>query len=204
MYQLARLTVAENKEKSALISDTRLQTLEALSGISLLPSEKIRQWKNNCASLQVAESIDTKTIELTPDPMNFSPRNECNLAPASDRLVKLDKQLTDMLSDWVQSLKTTLADTSLQLDLLSKAQRSEINAFTFSGSLSLPISKEFVAAVNEALSGLEEVKISTMDLVASLGKGTPQTLNDVKARFNELLAQHCKGKDSSKVRIIID
>ena len=204
LYQVARLTTAENKEKSALTRDKRLQALEALSAISLLPDDKVRQWKNNCASLQAAESIDTKTIELTPNPMQFSPRNEGRLAPASDRLAQLDKQLTDMLFDWTQSLKTTLADISLQLDLLSEAQRSEVNAFISSGKLPLPVSKEFVAAVNEALSGLEEVRISTVDLVASLGKGTPQTLDDVKARFNELLAQHCKGKNSTKVRIIID
>lgn len=204
LYQMARLTAAENKEKSALASDKRLQALEALSAISLLPDDKVRQWKSNCASLQVAESIDIKTIELAPNPMQFSPRNEGRLAPASDRLAQLDKQLTDMLFDWTRSLKATLTDVSLQLDLLSEAQRSDVKAFTSSGKLPLPVSKEFVAAVNEALSGLEEVRISIVDLVASLGKGTPQTLDDVKVRFNELLAQHCKGKNSSKVRIIID
>lgn len=175
-----------------------------MSGISLLPAEQVKQWRSDWASLQVAESIDPKTIELTPNPVNFSPRSEGGKASASVRLAQLDNQLTEMLSEWTQSLKSTLADPFLQLDLLSEVQRGEINAFISSGNLSTPVSKEFIAGVNEALSGLEEVKISTMDLVASLGKGTPQTLDDVKARFDELLNKHCKGKDSSKVRIIID
>ena len=54
------------------------------------------------------------------------------------------------------------------------------------------------------LSGLEEVKITTSDLVASLGQGTPQTLADVKRRFEQLLKTHCQGKDADKVRIVID
>ncbi len=204
LYQSARLTMEQDKEKATLMRDERLQTLEALSGISLLPAEQVKQWRADWASLQVAESIDSKTLELTPNPVNFSPRRESGLAPASDRLTQLDDQLTMMLSQWTQSLKSSLADPLLQLDLLSEVQRSEINTFTASGDLPHPVSKEFIAGVNEALSGLEEVKISTSDLVASLGKGTPQTLDDVKARFEELLAKHCKGKDNSKVRIIID
>lgn len=204
LYQSARLTMDQDKEKAALIGDERLKTLEVLSGISLLPAEQVKQWRSDWAALQVAESIDPKKLELTANPVNFSPRSEGSQASASERLALLDRLLTEMLSEWTQSLKSTLADPFLQLDLLSEGQRSEINAFIGSGSLSTPVSKEFIAGVNEALSGLEEVKISTMDLVASLGKGTPQTLDDVKARFEELLNTHCKGKDSSKVRIIID
>lgn len=204
MYQSARLTMDEDRQKSALINDDRLQTLEALSGITLLPAEQVKHWRTEWASLKVAESIDSKELELRPNPVNFSPRVEDNLAPASVRLAALDDQLDTMLIGWTQSLKANLEDPFLRLELLAEEQRREINKFTTSGELPLLVSKEFIAGVNEALSGLEEVKITSVDLVASLGKGTPQTLDDVRASFEKLLAQHCQGKDSSKVRIIIE
>ncbi len=96
----------QDKEKAALIGDERLQTLEALSGISLLPAEQVKQWRSDWASLQVAESIDPKTIQFTANPsFNFSPRSEGSKASASERLAQLDTQLTEMLSEWTQSLK---------------------------------------------------------------------------------------------------
>lgn len=170
----------------------------------MLPAEQVKQWRSQLGSLLVAESIDPKTLDLTPNPVNFSPRSERQLPPAANRLAALDDQLDDMLLEWTNSLKTTLEDPFLQLELLSESQRNEIQEFIKSGQLPTPVSKEFIAGVNEALSGLEEVKITTTDLVASLGKGTPQTLDEVKARFEKLITQHCQGKDLSKVRIIIE
>lgn len=204
LYQAARLTVEQGNQKAALINDERLNTLEALAGISMLPAEQVKQWRSQLGSLLVAESIDPKTLDLTPSPVNFSPRSERQLPPAANRLAALDDQLDAMLLEWTNSLKTTLEDPFLQLELLSESQRNEIQEFIKSGKLPTPVSKEFIAGVNEALSGLEEVKITTTDLVASLGKGTPQTLDEVKARFEKLIAQHCQGKDLSKVRIIIE
>lgn len=204
LYKLARLTMSEDKQKSALISDERLQTLESLSGITLLPADQVKSWRSDWASLQVAESIDPKKLELSPNPVNFSPRIEDTSVAASERLAQLDAQLKTMLADWSCSLKANLEDPTIQLDLLKPEQKSEIEAFVSTGNLPLPVNKAFVDAINQLLSGLEEVKITSADLVASLGKGTPQTLDDVRARFEALLTQHCQGKDNSKVRIIIE
>ncbi|WP_229626017.1 DUF6079 family protein [Vibrio parahaemolyticus] len=204
LYQVARLTMSEDKQKSALISDERLQTLESLSGITLLPADQVKSWRSDWASLQVAESIDPKKLELSPNPVNFSPRTEDTSVAASERLAQLEALLKTMLTDWTCSLKANLEDPTIQLDLLKPEQKTEIEAFISTGNLPLPVNKAFVDAINQLLSGLEEVKITSADLVASLGKGTPQTLDDVRARFEALLTQHCQGKDSSKVRIIID
>ncbi|MCI9689795.1 DUF6079 family protein [Vibrio parahaemolyticus] len=204
LYQVARLTVSEDKQKSALNSDERLQALESLSGITLLPADQVKSWRSDWAALQVAESIDPKKLELSPNPVNFSPRTEDTSVAASERLAQLDAQLKTMLADWTFSLKTNLEDPMIQLDLLKPEQKSEIEAFVATGNLPLPVNKEFVDAINQLLSGLEEVKITSADLVASLGKGTPQTLDDVRTRFEALLTQYCQGKDNSKVRIIIE
>lgn len=204
LYQQARLTLIEDKQKAKLIRDDRLQTLEALSGISLLPAEQVKTWRGEWAELLVAESINPKQLELTPQPVSFSPRTEANKASACDRLAQLEVRLDTMLVDWTDSLKTTLDDPFIQLELLKPEQKLEISAFIKTGALPDELSSNFIEAVNQVLSGLEEVKITTSDLVASLGQGTPQTLADVKRRFEQLLKTHCQGKDADKVRIVID
>lgn len=204
LYQDARLTMIEDKHKASLINDERFQTLDGLSSISMLPTDQVKLWRSEWAALQVADSIDPKVLETVANPVNFSPRTEVSLGAAKDRLSSLDEQLDSMLTDWTTSLKSTLEDPFLQLELLTESQRNEIKAFTTTGELPIPLSNDFIAGINEALSGLEEVKITSIDLVASLGKGTPQTLDDVKERFEALLKKHCQGKDSSKVRIIIE
>ncbi len=204
LYQNARLTFEQNNRKIALINDERLNILDTLAGISLLPTEQVKQWRDELSSLQEAESIDSKKLDLTPNPVSFSPRTEGQLSNVESRLTALNAQLDTMLTEWTNSLKATLEDPLLQLELLSVEQQADIKSFINSGQLPSPISREFIAGVNEALSGLQEVKINTTILVASLGKGTPQTLDDVKNRFEKMLALHCKGKDLSKVRIIIE
>jgi len=204
LYQNARLTLVEDKQKAKLISDDRLQTLEALSGISLLPAEQVKTWRTEWAELLVADSIDPKQLEVNPRPVTFNPRAEATKAPANQRLTKLDDQLDSMLTDWTLSLKATLEDPFIQLDLLHLEQKTEIDDFVTTGELPVPLDKSFIEAVNQVLSGLEEVRISTVKLVASLGQGTPQTLAEIKRRFEQLLKEYCQGKDTDKVRIVID
>lgn len=204
LYQFARLTREQDNKRIKLLSDERLQVLEILSRISLLPSEQVKELKRNLRSLQVAESIDSARIELNPNPVDFSPRSEGSSSSALDRLCQIDTQLNTMLSEWTQSLCSTLQDPSLPIELLADEQREAISAFSQTCDLPQTLSHEFVDSINEVLSGLEEVRISTADLVANLGKGTPQTIDDITLRFEELLKSRCKGKDKTKVRLVID
>jgi hypothetical protein len=109
-----------------------------------------------------------------------------------------------MLTEWTSTLQTNLADPFIQLDLMKSEQKAEVTEFIESGCLPEPLTKDFVEEVNKVLDGLVAVAITSQELVANLGKGTPQSIDDVRKRFEQLIAERCKGQDSDKVRIVIE
>lgn len=204
LYQRAHLTLAEDKIKAALMNDDRLTALSLLSGIALLPGNQVKNWREDWANLQPASAIDSKMLAVDPNPVSFNPRTDKYLAPASNRLDRLDDQLDAMLTEWTSTLQTNLADPFIQLDLMKSEQKTEVAAFIDSGCLPEPLTKDFIEEVNKVLDGLVAVAITSDELVASLGKGTPQSIDDIRKRFEQLIAERCKGQDSDKVRIVIE
>lgn len=64
---------------------------------------------------------------------------------------------------------------------------------------------EFVAAVQEALSGLEKINVSSADIrQALLQGGSPATPEDLRKRFESFLNDRCKGKDTTKLRFVVE
>ena len=203
LYSKARLTPAEDKQKQALLKDSRLQQLEMLSGINLLPAVQLQDWRQLFAKLKVAQAIDSKLFELNAQPVEFAPRLETAVV-AAQLLKQLDDKLDSLLTDWASNLKGLLDDPFIKLDLLKDDDARAIDAFIASGTLPEPLTSSFIAAVNQVLDGLEEVRVSQEQLLSQLGQGLPQTVDEITERFKKLLAQKCQGKELSKVRIIID
>ncbi len=205
LYQRARLTLQEDKRKSLLNTDERLQTLEKLSSIELLPSSQFTKWRSQWAELKVAQAIEPKSLIVNPNPVSYDPRSEETQIPAINILDALDSQLDTMNNDWIVTLKTNLDDPFIQLELLKPEQKALIEKFINTNQLPSPLSTDFVEAVNQLLSGLEPVKISMDDFLDKLGgKGTPLTLSEITERFQKILSESCQGKDKNKVRLIIE
>ena len=126
---------------------------------------------------------------------------------AANALSRLDEELDGFLAAWQESLLDLLEDpfTQASLDLLKDTARQLVQDFLDSRSLPEPITPEFVSAVQEALSGLEEVIVTGEDIQrALLTGGSPATPDGLRKRFDALLNERCKGKDVSKLRFVID
>ncbi|HPA52566.1 MAG TPA: DUF6079 family protein, partial [Thermoanaerobaculia bacterium] len=68
-----------------------------------------------------------------------------------------------------------------------------------------PVDSHLVKALQEVFSGLQRVALAREALVAALGKGgAASTLTDLKERLDSFLADACRGKDPSKVRIVLE
>ena len=64
---------------------------------------------------------------------------------------------------------------------------------------------EFIETVQEVLSGLAKVVVDVHELrKALLSGGSPVTLTEMKNRFEVFLSNCAKGKDSDKVRVILE
>ena len=204
LYIRSRLDSAEEKTKSALISDERLAELDILSGIALLPAQQLADWRNDLALLQVAKAIDSKQLAITPNPVDFDARQESLNVPASEQLKNIEQRLDSLQKDWLSNLKSLLDDPFITLDLLKPEQAQLIKDFIENDQLPEPLDTLFVQAVNLVLSGLEEVRITSSELLNGLGQGLPLSIEEVTERFKRLLTKQCKGKDAGKVRVIID
>ena len=209
-HSKARLGVAEDKTKAALRRDPRITTLRALAGISLMPTGQLTAFEDKLDKLKSCASLVERELETSPvcPHCGFRPANEQgNLLPAANVLKALDDELDRLLRGWQQTLLANLEDPIIQanFELLRPKQRDLIEGFLASKSLPDPVTPEFIAAVQEALSGLEKIVITGDDIKkALLTGGSPATPDDLRKRFESFLSERCKGKDASKLRFVVE
>ena len=209
-HSQARLGVAENTTKSALRRDPRLATLRALAGILLMPISQLTAFEDRLDKLVSCPSLLESELATSPvcPHCGLRPANEqAGLPPAANVLETLDGELERLVQDWQQSLLDNLDDPIIQanFELLKAAQRDLIKGFLASRTLPAPVTPEFVAAVQEALSGLEKIALRGDDIrQALLTGGSPATPDELRRRFDTFMNERCKGKDSTKLRFVVE
>jgi len=210
LHSKARLGVSEDKTKTALRKDPRMTTLRTLAGISLMPTSQLTSFEETLDQLKSCASLVDSELKASPvcPHCNFRPANEQgDLMPAANVLKTLDDELDRLQESWQQTLLDNLDDPIIQanLELLKPGQRDQINGFLSSRTLPDPVTPEFVAAVQEALSGLEKISVSSEDIKqALLTGGSPATPEDLRKRFESFISDRCKGKELSKLRFVVE
>lgn len=209
-HSKARLGVAEDKAKSGLRKDPRLVAMRALAGISLMPTGQLTAFDDKLDKLKSCASLVESELSVNPvcPHCGFRPANEQgDFLPAANVLKTLDDELDRLLAGWQQTLIDNLEDPIIQanFELLKAPQRELIKAFLASKTLPDPVPPDFVAAVQEALSGLEKIIVTSDDIKKALiAGGSPATPEDLRKRFEALLNERCKGKDASKLRFVVE
>ncbi|MBL8299346.1 MAG: hypothetical protein JNN30_13490 [Rhodanobacteraceae bacterium] len=209
-HSKARLGVAEDKTRNALRKDDRLQALRVLAGVSLMPTSQLTTFEESLNGLKSCSSLDEPTLVTTAvcPHCQFRPSAEqLELIPAANRLHKLDDDLDQLMANWQQTLLENLEDpfTQESLGLLPPASKKLIDAFLASRKLPDRMTTEFANAVQEALSGLEKIAVKGDEIKqALLQGGSPATPDDLRKRFDTFMNERCKGKDSTKLRFIIE
>jgi len=209
-HSKARLGVAEDKTKSALRKDPRLVAMRALAGISLMPTSQLTAFDDKLDKLKSCASLVESELAASPycPHCNFRPANEQgDFLPAANVLKQLDDELDRLLDGWQQTLLDNLDDPIIQanFDLLKASARELIKKFVASKKLPDPVPPDFVSAVQEALSGLEKIGVTSEDIKkALLQGGSPATPDDLRKRFETFLNDRCKGKDASKLRFVVE
>ncbi|GEO01813.1 hypothetical protein NSE01_36450 [Novosphingobium sediminis] len=209
-HSKARLGGTEENTKSALRKDPRLIAMRALAGISLMPTSQLTTFEEKLDKLKSCASLLESDLSASPacPHCGFRPANEQgDLLPAASVLKQLDDELDRLIDGWRQTLLDNLDDPIIQenFDLLKPAARGIVNGFISSKALPDPVTPDFVAAVQEALSGLEKINVSGEDIrQALLQGGSPATPEDLRKRFESFLNDRCKGKDTTKLRFVVE
>jgi uncharacterized protein DUF6079 len=204
----ARLDSKGDRTKAHLLRDPRLGQLQKLSTIDLMPRQQLSDFQNRLASLQSCFALTQQDLDASP----VCPHCNFRLVSEEDRsstqlLKAFEVELDRMYDSWTKTLLNNLEDPTTQqnLALLKPAARKIIDAFLKSRTLPDEVSREFIAALQEVLSGLTRVSVSADDIKgALLSGGSPATIPELKNRFEDYLVQIAKGKDPVKVRVVIE
>jgi hypothetical protein len=206
----ARLGVAEDNTNTALRKDARLVAMRALAGISLMPTSQLTNFDDKLDKLKSCAALVESELSASPvcPHCQYRPSNEQgDLLPAASVLKQLDEDLDKLLENWVQTLVENLEDPIIQsnFELLKASSRQIVTGFAEKGALPDIVTPEFVAAVQEALSGLEKINVTGDDIkMALLQGGSPATPDDLRKRFEMFLNDRCKGKDTTKLRFVVE
>jgi anion-transporting ArsA/GET3 family ATPase len=209
MHAKARLGVSEDKRKAQLMGDERLKKLQKLSTIDLMPRQHLSDFQNRLAGLKSCFALTEQELEASPvcPHCNYKPGAEPPMASAATMLDALDNELDKLVENWTQTLFTNLEDptTKGNLSLLKPESYKLVDGFIRKRTLPYDLDQDFIHALQEALSGLTKVSVKIADLrEALLLGGSPATPAEMKKRFDEYLDGLTKGKEPSKVRIVME
>lgn len=209
LHAKARLGVNGDKRKVRLLNDQRLQALIKLAGIDVMPKQQLTDYQNRLAELKSCSDLTDENLGASPvcPHCHFRPSVEPGLTAGAQLLDQMDAQLEAMVNAWTSAILSNLEDpiTQTNMELLRIDDRTELEAFIKSGELPVPLGRDLVHALQEALSGLVKVSVKARELQQALqATDGPATPSEIKKRFDAYIDQLIKGKDPAKVRIIME
>ena len=209
LHTRARLGVNDDARKSRLLNDERLKKIGALATIDLMPRRQLTDFQDRLAGVRSCFGLTEQDLVAASEcpHCGFRPATESIPARAGDVLSNLDDELDTILCGWTQTLLTNLDDPiiSEQVALLDSDEGRLVSAFIESRTLPGELKHGFVHGVRTLLSGLAKVVIATQDLRGALiSGGSPASIDEITARFEDYLSERAKGKDREKVRIFLE
>jgi len=209
-HERSRLGANDDKRKANLAKDSRLAQIQKIANVEMMPTPQLRDFENKLFALKTCFQLGRP--DLDSDPLcphcGFRPAEEpAGGATARKTLTDLDEALDAIMRGWTDTLRTNLEDPTVSgnIELVSDpVGKRGLQGFLKSKALPDPVSPAFVKALQEVLGGLQPVTLGAADLQVALSDGgLPCTISDLKERFDRYVANLTKGKDTSKVRIII-
>ena len=209
MHTKARLGVNDDRRKADLLNDQRLQSLLKLASIDLMPRQQLIDYQNRLAGLKTCFALTKQDLDATPNcpHCGFRPSVETESAAGSQMINQMDDQLDVMMTAWSSTILSNLKDpiTQANMDLLKIDDREPLEAFIKTNELPVPLDSSFIHTLKEALSDLVKVTVKAQELQKALqvtdGTATPA---EMKKRFEEYIDQLTKGKNPTKVRIVME
>jgi len=216
LHKKVRLSASEDKKKQRLTKDPRLAQIQKLSVVEMMPAQQLKSLEGRLfEGLKTCFALSKQDLDAMP----VCPHPDCGFRPVEEQerlkgasgsavLDGLDDELDILVADWTRTLLDNLEDPTVaeSIKLLGDSKgREAIGRFLDSKELPDPVEPTFVKALQEVLQGLERVVLKVAELDAALAKGgLPCDLKQLKERFDDYVSTLTKGKDLSKVRIVVE
>lgn len=204
-HKKKRLDITDAQRRGKIQEGRALASLRKLRSIEILSAAKLTDIETDMSGLKVC-------YELTPEELKSShicPHCRYHLDDkvknVYGQLDNIEIRIEDLMAEWTKTLLDTISDpiVASQKSFLSAEQQSAIDEFINTGALPKRVDDFFVKAINALLKGFEPVVIDTDDFMAKLEQMPPMDETSFKAKINELIGAYTKGKDASKLRIVV-
>lgn len=205
-HEKCRLGINDQKKKAELMNSKLLANMRKLAGIeSIFQTGKLTEIINGISELQVCYELTSSEMQKRPicSHCKFKPA-ESNVV-VSGKLEMLSDDLEQLFSGWENTLVSVLADPLIMenKDLLKKGQQKIIDEFISNKEFPEIIDSFFVNTFNTLFLELDKVNIQVEDIVDEMMKLGPCTVEDLKLKMTKFIDSKVKGKDLSKLRIIL-
>ncbi|MDR1688032.1 MAG: DUF6079 family protein [Clostridiales bacterium] len=204
-HKKRRLDFKGANAKEKLISSSKYASLKKLAEIKILTAGKFKSIGDDLAALKAC-------MELTPEMLkknHYCTKCLYRLGEA-DPLVKgavdkIEDRLDNLLEEWTKTLYNTITDPLVleQKPFLKAEQQKVIDKFVAEKTLPENVDTFFVNAVTALLQGFDAVTVDGAALVDRLSALGPCDTETFKARIDEFIAAQSKGKDKTRLRIIV-
>lgn len=206
LHKKYRLSFSEDKLKKELMESRKLDNLNKLSAIKgILPIQRLSKIQDKIGSLQTCYNLTPKDMEnnfVCPH-CCFKP-NEKGY-PVYGVIDNMEMEIEELYEDFTRTIIDSIEDPMIKDNIayLKPDQQKTINKLLKDRKLPEIVDNNFITAVNTLLKGLEKIEIDTDTLIKAITGEGPVTVEDMMKRFKKYIETVTRGKDESKVRIII-
>ena len=204
-HKKKRLGIDDAKRRGKIQEGQALSNLRKLKGIEILSGAKLSELEQSMAELKVCYSLTPQDMKSSPICPHCRFSLEDKAKNVAGQMEQMEDRIDLMVAEWTKMLLDTLSDPIIldQKKFLKAQEAKAIDDFVSSGTLPKKVDDFFVNSINALLKGFEPVVIEMEDLMHQLEELPPMDESSFKAKINDIVAGYTKGKDTSKLRIVV-
>lgn len=204
-HKKKRLGIEDAKLRTKLVESKALSRLKKLRTIEILSSQRLGMLEKDLSELQVCYELTGTELKSSPTCPHCHYTLGDNTKDVSGVLESIESRISNLTAEWVDTLLNTLDDpiVSEQEKYLNADQQTIIDTFITSKALPEKVDDSFVNAITALLKGFEPVVINSHELVSKLEALPPMDESTFNDKIKSILAEYIKGKDTSKLRIVV-
>lgn len=204
-HKKKRLDIEGAKQKGKIQESIQLKNLKKLHAITILPGAKLTDFETSIANTKVCYELTPTELKRNPFCLHCDFRLDKAEPNVNGRLNQIEDSIDELTKEWTKKLLDTVKDPIVlaQKQYLSAEQQKVIDDFISSKELPKRVDDIFVQSITALLKGFEPVVIDAHALVEKLEQLQPLSERDFRKKLNEIIAGYIKGKDESKLRIVV-
>ena len=204
-HKKKRLGIDDAKRRGKIQEGQALSNLRKLKGIEILSGAKLSELEQSMAELKVCYSLTPQDLKSSPICPHCRFSLEDKAKNVAGQMEQMEDRIDLMVAEWTKMLLDTLSDPIIldQKKFLKAQEAKAIDDFVSSGTLPKKVDDFFVNSINALLKGFEPVVIEMEDLMHQLEELPPMDESSFKAKINDIVAGYTKGKDTSKLCIVV-